>query len=91
MTASTARSYTVQQYADHMNVKTPLVLEWIGNGHLQVIDISSRPGSGRPSWRIPPENAASFEASRMSIPPVKRVRGRKRKKSVIDPSLAEFL
>jgi hypothetical protein len=44
MTASIATAYTVQQYAERMNVKPPLVLDWISKGSLQAVDVSSMPG-----------------------------------------------
>ena len=58
--------YTVPQFAKALGVNASKVLTWIHAGDLEAVDVSAKPGSGRPRWRISREALERFERSRSS-------------------------
>jgi excisionase family DNA binding protein len=63
------RYYTVQEAAQVLSCDDETILAWIHSGQLVAIDISKRPGSKRPTWRIPETSMASLIISRRRIQP----------------------
>jgi hypothetical protein len=59
------------------------VIGWIRSGELRAIDVSSRPGLGRPRHRIDPADLVAFENRRVATPDPKPKRRRKRDGNVI--------
>ncbi|WP_425397292.1 helix-turn-helix domain-containing protein [Aeoliella sp.] len=76
--------FTVAQLAERMQVKPQTILSWIHNGELRAIDVSSRPGCGRPRWRIPADALLDFEAKRLGF---QEPKPRRRRKS---PTVTEY-
>lgn len=72
--SDTARCYTVRDVAVRYEVREHQVLGWIRSGHLRAVDVSSRPGTGRPSWRIMPDALCEFESARSAQVPAKSAR-----------------
>jgi hypothetical protein len=83
MSVSAASALTPGQYAGKLGVRGPQVLGWINSGQLRAIDVSSKPGTGRPTWRIPLDAICEFEARRSVTSPAKVVR-RTREKQAAD-------
>lgn len=86
MTSATATALTPGQYAQRLGVKVHTVLGWINSDRdpLRAIDVSVKPSSGRPRWRIPLDAIVEFEQRRSARGPIKAVRRRKRKKQAED-------
>jgi transposase len=70
-------SLTPAQLALRYGVSADKVRNWIANGELHAIDVSTRVG-GRPQWAIPPEALEQFERTRSTRPAPRPVRRRKR-------------
>ena len=87
MTALTSSATTVKAYAQFLGVKPHQVLKFIDRGELDATDVSSNPGSGRPTWRLTPTAIADFESKRQSKPKAKPIRRRRRK---ADPEFVEY-
>lgn len=68
------------QYAKRLGIKPEKVLQWIRNGELRAIDVSSCPGVGRPRYRIPADAVVEFEETRSGLAPNAKPRRRKRKR-----------
>lgn len=75
---------SVSQIAERYAVTVPTVLGWIRSGELKPIDVSRRPGSRRPTWRVTPEALAAFEAMRTAATPPPKTRRRKQAADVIN-------
>ncbi len=67
-------TYTPPELAKRWRVKPSKVLTWIRCGELDAIDVSSRPGIGRPRFRVSSEAVERFELGRAVKPKPKRRR-----------------
>lgn len=67
-TANNHRHYSVAEVAQRLAINETKVGKLIKSGEIVAIDVSYKPGAGRPRWRISPQALAAFEASRSSIP-----------------------
>lgn len=66
--------------AKQWGVSADTVVGWIRSGQLKAIDVSSRPGVGRPRFRIDQADLIAFENSRaVHAPPLRPVRRRRTK------------
>ena len=77
---------TPPQLARQLGVAPETVIGWIRSGELRAIDVSSRPGVGRPRFRIDVADLAVFEQRRAVVPQVKTSRRRRRR----TPGIVEF-
>lgn len=69
---------TPPQLAARWKVKPSKVVAWIRGGKLSAFDVSSKPGIGRPRYRVAAEAAEIFEARRAAGPTAPIPRSRKR-------------
>ena len=79
----TEQTLTPPEVAERYRVSADKVRDWIVSGQLRAIDISTKPGIGRPRWRIHATDLIAFENSRTVNPSVKPTR-RRRKADVIE-------
>jgi excisionase family DNA binding protein len=77
-------SLTVRQVAEHHAVSDRTVLAWIRAGELRAVNVTRRPGAGKPRWRITQEALAAFEQRRTPTPVAPQTRRRKRPADVIE-------
>lgn len=56
--------YTVAEVAEALRTSQSRVLGHIHAGRLGAVDISERPGKGRPRWRIPADELERFRTQR---------------------------
>jgi len=77
---------TPPQVARRYGVSPERIISWIRSGELHAIDVSSRPGIGRPRFRVDPADLVAFDARRAVVTTPKASRRRKRK----DPDVVEF-
>jgi hypothetical protein len=63
----TTKYQTPPQVAERLGVNPVKVLGWIRDGELRAVDVSLRPGKGRPRWRIAPDALRDFERSRSCV------------------------
>ena len=80
----TERALTPPQVAEQYGVSPDKIRGWIVSGQLRAIDVSTRPGVGRPRWRIHPTDLIVFENSRAARPPAKTARRRRKPADVIE-------
>jgi transposase len=80
MSVTIASALTVRECASRFNVSIPVVLSWISNDSLHAIDVSSNPGVGRPTWRIPESAIVDFSLRKSKKKSVKPARRKRRKK-----------
>jgi len=80
------RKLTPPQIAEQYHVAPETVIGWIRAGELPAIDVSSRPGVGRPRFRIDPADLAMFDARRQVVTPAKPTRRRRKR----NPDVIEF-
>jgi len=75
--AATRRAYTPPQIAELLGVDPDRVRAWCRAGTLRAVDLSEKPGVGRPRFRVMPEALDEFLATRAvaSTPRRKRRRG----------------
>jgi hypothetical protein len=71
-------TFTPPELAARWRVKASKVLGWIRSGELSAFDVSSKPGIGRPRYRVAAEAAELFEARRAAGPTAPRSRSKKR-------------
>jgi hypothetical protein len=72
------------EYARRLGVKPSKVIAWIRSGELRSLDASSRPGVGRPRFRISPDAIVEFENRRGVQPaPAPRRRRNKQRNGVV--------
>jgi excisionase family DNA binding protein len=76
--------YTVRDLCERYGVGAGTVLAWIASREMQAINISRRPGSKKPRWRITAEALEAFELRRTANPPAPRVRRRRRPADVVE-------
>lgn len=74
---SLAPTFSPGQLAKNLGITVDKVLNWIHNGTLEAIDVSTDQ-QGRPRYRIDAEAIAKFKAVRSSAPPPKPERRKKR-------------
>ena len=67
---------TPPELAKRWRVKAERVIVWIKSGELRAFDVSSRPGVGKPRYRIPQDAIIEFE-NRRSAAQVKTTRRRR--------------
>jgi transposase len=65
-------TYSPPEIAERYAVKPSKVLGWIRAGELEAIDVSTRPGVGRPRFRITAAALVAFEERRRVRPPAPR-------------------
>jgi hypothetical protein len=83
--ADTTACFTPPKLAERWGVKPEKVIAFIRAGELRAFDVSVRPDSGRPRYRIPPDAIIEFEARRSVISPTKpRERRKKQPPDVIE-------
>ena len=73
------RYYTPPQLAKLWGIKPGSVLGFIRSGELRAFDISSKPGVGRPRWKISLDSIIEFQNRRSLQKQSKPIRRRKRK------------
>ena len=69
-------TFSPGQLAKNLGITVDKVLNWIHNGTLEAIDVSSNQ-QGRPRYRIDAEAIAKFKAARHQAPPPSRSSRRK--------------
>ena len=69
---------TPPELARRWRVKPERVIVWIKSGELRAFDVSSRPGEGRPRYRIPIDAVHEFERRRAAVPIKSSPRRRRR-------------
>jgi len=79
------RKLTPPQVAKTYGVSPERIIAWIRAGELVAIDVSGRPGVGRPRFRIDPADLVAFDARRAVVTTPKASRRRRK-----DPSIVEF-
>jgi hypothetical protein len=67
------RSYSVAELAERWRIGQDKVLAFIRKGDLVAVNVAAHT-SGRPQWRVTPEEVARFESKRTSAPPPKPTR-----------------
>ncbi len=80
----TEHSLTPPEVAERYRVSPDKVRAWILAGQLRAVDVSSKPGIGRPRWRVSPSDLIAFENSRTVSAPVKPARRRRKAADVIE-------
>lgn len=70
-------TYSPGQLARNLGITVDKVLNWIRNGQIDAIDVSTD-RSGRPRYRIDADAIAKFKAARNPTPLTKPIRRRKR-------------
>ena len=75
--------HTPPEVAKRLRVSADKVRAWIAAGQLRAIDVSARPGIGKPRWRIHPTDLIAFENSRTARPPAKPKPRRRKPADVI--------
>lgn len=81
MTSSTTIALRVRELAERFKVREQQILTWIDRGDLAAVDVSSRPGVGRPTWRILESAVVDFTSRRSSKKPAKQLRRRRKKQA----------
>ena len=74
---------TPPELAKQWRVKPERIIAWIKSGELRAFDVSSRPGVGRPRYRIPPDAVIAFENRRAGKTPTTTKRRRRQPENVI--------
>ena len=59
---------TPPEIARRWGVSPETVIGWVRSGQLRAVDVSSRPGIGRPRFRIDIADLSAFENRRQVIP-----------------------
>ena len=72
-----------REVAARLRVSVDKVRSWIASGKLRAVNVGD--GLKRPRWRIRESDLAEFEQSRLSQPPPKPARRRRK-----DPSITEY-
>jgi hypothetical protein len=76
-------TYSPGQLAKNFGITVDKVLNWIRNGQIDAIDVSTD-RSGRPRYRIDVESIAKFKAARNPRPPPKPTRRNKQSEEVLE-------
>jgi hypothetical protein len=77
-------THSVKDVCERYVVGEHTVLEWIRSGELKAVNVSRRPGSKKPRWRIIQEALAAFEQLRTPNPPAPKTARRRRPAEVIE-------
>ena len=85
MTSNALRKLSPPAVGKIYGVAAETVIGWIKAGELVAIDVSARPGVGRPRFRIDVADLAIFDQRRMVVTTAKPTRRRRR-----DPQIIEF-
>lgn len=72
--------------AKRLGVKPGRIIGWIRSGQLRAVDLSERPGAGRPRFKIDPADLVIFLNQRAVTPIPKPSRRRRR----ADPGVIQF-
>lgn len=75
---------SVRDVCERYGVSTDTVLGWIRSGELRAVNVSRRPGSRRPRWRVSATALEAFEALRAVAAIRPRPRRAKRPGDVIE-------
>jgi transposase len=70
--------------AERYAVSVGTVITWIAAGALRAVNVSRKPGSKRPSWRITPQAVEEFERLRTPASTQPKARRRKTAGDVIE-------
>ena len=81
------RWLTIQQVAGWLGVSRDTVERWVNTGQLRAIDVSAKPGRGRPSWRVSADNLEAFLKARANRQQALPVPTRRRRR----PDVIEFI
>lgn len=73
--------YTPPEIAARLRIKPERVLAMIRAGELRAIDVSSKPGVGRPRYRVYLADLLAWERRREAKVPVKQPPRRRRKQA----------
>lgn len=85
-----AMSYIkTKEAAERLSITTNQVTRLCRNGEIAAIDVSAKPGVGRPTYRISVESIESFERRRRLVPPPKPVKKRSRRHVI--PPVKEYV
>ena len=68
MPAVEHHTLTPPELARRWRVKPERVIAWIRSGELRAFDVSSRPGVGKPRYRIPEDAIVEFQQRRSANP-----------------------
>jgi excisionase family DNA binding protein len=80
------QKFTVKELAERLRLSIDCVRNLIRSGEIRAIDVSLKPGQGKPRYRVDLADVLSFEARReVATAPKRRPRRRK------DPHLIEFI
>jgi len=83
MTSDALRKLSPPAVGKIYGVSPERVIGWIRTGELVAIDVSSKPGVGRPRYRIDVLDLAAFDAARQVVSVVKPTRRRRKDDTVI--------
>jgi len=73
------RAMTPPAVAERLGVDPDRVRGWIVRGELRAVDVSERPGQGRPRYRVLLEDLDAFLTARAVAPPAPRRASRPKK------------
>ena len=85
MIVPVSQMLTPPRVAERLKVSPEKVITWIRSGELAAADVSLRPGTGRPRFRVDPQELDAFLRRRSVVPTPKTKRRRRR-----DPSVTEY-
>lgn len=80
------RMLTAEDAAEHYQVHRRKVWQWINSGKLKAINIAK--GTGRPTWRIPPDSLPEFDRSRQNV---EEQSYRRRRRAAATVDVVEFI
>jgi excisionase family DNA binding protein len=76
-------SFAIHEIAERCGVSVRTVRAWIRAGELKAINVSRKPGSRKPRYRITQTALDAFEAARTSGPSAPKPRRRKSSEEVV--------
>ena len=83
-----ASAITPKEYASRLGVSVPVVLAWLATGELSGLNVATKPGSKRKTWRIPASAILAFELKREARRPVAKASRRRQRKK--DPGFVRY-
>lgn len=78
----TDTALTVKQVAEQLSVRQHAILALIRSGSLIAVDVSLKPDSGRPRWRIMESDLTTWIDGRIHQPAAPRRRRRKKPNNI---------
>lgn len=81
--AVTPATLTPPELARRWRVKSEKILRFIRAGELRAFDVSTKPGVGRPRFRIPLDAITEFESRRTHKPATKPARRKRRRNAEV--------